>query len=40
MIATGVPNPEAPSKNAPKENAISKQLQAAILGDAADGTLQ
>ncbi len=23
VIATGVPNPEAPSKNAPNENAIS-----------------
>src|SRR3984893_11141211 len=27
VIATGVPNPEAPSKNAPNENAISKSCR-------------
>ncbi len=38
-IATGAPNPAQPSMNAPKQNATSKNLQAAIRRDSGDGLL-
>ena len=39
ITATGVPKPEAPSREAPNENAIQQRLQATIIGEATDGRL-
>ncbi len=40
MMATGVPKPDAPSKNAPNENAISSSCSRRSVGDAADRALE
>ncbi len=38
--ATGVPNPAAPSMNAPKAKAISSACRRAVAGEVADGVLE
>ena len=40
VTATGVPKPQAPSKNAPKAKGDQDELEAAVLGDAHEALLE